>query len=112
MIAGRGPWQADAVMEGEDHAPLVAVLALGGEKEAPRAHVRPKGVAPGTLGHFSCKTATSEGAEVGRMGAAHGPPQLPATNVSAAELVGEGRAPVVAVLLASAQEKADAALAG
>jgi hypothetical protein len=74
------------------------VRLLSSDAEGTRAHVRSqRRLAPSAVAHFSCKTATSEGAEGGAMGADHGPPQLPAI-ASVRELGDGGHAPVVAVL--------------
>jgi hypothetical protein len=62
-----------------------------------RGHIGPQRHRhPGTLRPFPCKTATSEGAVGGAMGAVHGPRtcRRPLRLVAG----GEGRAPVVAVL--------------
>jgi hypothetical protein len=57
----------------------MAVLGRAVKRHSRRC-APPKASAPGHLGHFSCKKATSEGAEEGAKGADHGPPaaQLPA----------------------------------
>jgi hypothetical protein len=80
---------------GGGQAPVVAVLVRARDKKGTRAHLRPqRRRPPRTLGHFSCKRATSEGAEEEAKGADHGPLQRNCWRLCARVAGGGGHAPL------------------
>jgi hypothetical protein len=95
MIAIVDPWQGDAVVVGEGHAPAVAVLP-GMRKKPLELMCAPKGIAPAPTSHFPCKQHVPAVPTWGPWRADHGPLQLaangsaapPSATVSAAQLVG------------------------
>ena len=98
---------ADAVMWREGYAPpLGRYLSCVRKEKATRAHVRPqKASAPGTLGSFPCKAATSGVPQWGPWVPIMDPPLAGTISRPGKPdvMVGAGHAPVVAVLLASAR---------
>jgi hypothetical protein len=96
MIATVDPGKPYAVVVGEGHAPVVAVLRRVRDSRRWRP---PKASVPGSLGYFSCKTALSEGAAMGAARPIMDPSRWASPRRLESGVEGRGHAPVVAVLL-------------
>ena len=82
-----------ALISKRSHAPVGAVLLALRKAQGRRGLLRPKASAPSAVPIFSCKAVTSKGAAMGAVGAAHGPPQLPAV-ASVRQLAAEAMPPL------------------
>jgi hypothetical protein len=102
MIAVVDPRQADAVMVGEGHTPVVAVL-LASADEADESIPAPKGSESRTPRPFPLQTGRFLGGHDGGHDADRGPLWPAPSAASPAVMMGEDDAPVVAVLLAAAK---------